>query len=300
MAGICCRCPIPPFFQRKPRLPSCRCCWQIWHIYDFGYLSPTLPPAPTTQTPTNILLKAFAKGSFQMFRNTWGKHGDRSRYCCLRAWNQSSSFPGFRLLSFLGHWWPWSPINLGGCWQPSLSAASCPVMMINFIIMTMMMMLRMMMMLVFSWIWWLFSSTLCMGRSVFRSQHLLQLDFYTALTWIPLLHNISMVHWDCVFRILNSRCVCNVAFLIVSALSRNLSSILDLRLQITLFRMRYYTGTRPGISESDFVAWYVCQIYATPFHVLWWSERTISFMAVTAQTNDARHQVPMEPEGDPS
>ena len=109
-----------------------------------------------------------------------------------------------------------------------------------------------------------------------------------------------MVHWDCVFRILNSRCVCNVAFLIVSALSRNLSSILDLRLQITLFRMRYYTGTRQGISESDFVAWYVCQIYATPFHVLWWSERTISFMAVTAQTNDARHQVPMEPEGDPA
>ena len=81
-----------------------------------------------------------------MFRNTWGKHGDRSRYCCLRAWNQLK-FSRFRLLSFLGHWWPWSPINLGGCWQPSLSAASCPVMMIILIIMTMMMMLRMRMMM---------------------------------------------------------------------------------------------------------------------------------------------------------
>ena len=90
-------------------VPSCRWLWQIWHIYDLGYLSPPLPPRPHKRQPTLCWGRQYLKVTSDWFslteeKRTWHKKRKSSCLWSIVFW--SIGGPRVQLLRAP---WPSSP-----------------------------------------------------------------------------------------------------------------------------------------------------------------------------------------------
>ena len=90
-------------------VPSCRWLWQIWHIYDLGYLSPPLPPRPHKRQPTLCWGRHYLKVTSDWFslteeKRTWHKKRKSSCLWSIVFW--SIGGPRVQLLRAP---WPSSP-----------------------------------------------------------------------------------------------------------------------------------------------------------------------------------------------